>query len=347
MLDNEEIRMLLVVFGAGASYDSVESFPQEQHPLRPPLAKDLFDQRELFVDIASYFHQISPILPLLRPRNGNVSVEQELQRLQADAASYSKRHSQLAAVRYYLHYCLWRISQEWQQKVVRGRGSNYHTLLDKIAQHRRADDAVALVTFNYDTLLEDAVLPVLGRTDTLVDFTLDDYIKHDYKIFKLHGSVNWAHPIETPAPPAFGFWDTLSYLIDLAPKLKISDEIEIIKNHLLEGLPLLYPAIALPLQEKNDYECPPDHVETLRTVLPRVSRMLIVGWRAMEAHFLRDLAQALPRQVKGLVVSRSPEGATETIERLGNAGIDVSDFHPAQSGFSDSVLGSAIDAFLR
>ena len=68
-------------------------------------------------------------------------MEQELQRLQAETASYSERTRQLAAVRYYLHYSLWRISRDWRDHVVSGRGSNYHVLLDKIAQHRRADAA--------------------------------------------------------------------------------------------------------------------------------------------------------------------------------------------------------------
>ena len=39
--------MLMVVFGAGASYDSVPAHPVGVEDIRPPLAKDLFQDRPI------------------------------------------------------------------------------------------------------------------------------------------------------------------------------------------------------------------------------------------------------------------------------------------------------------
>lgn len=92
---------------------------------------------------------------------------------------------------------------------------------------------------------------------------------------------------------------------------------------------------------------PPDHIEALQAFLPQVSRMLIVGWRATEANFLRLLAETLPHGLHGLVVCSSQDGARATIEQLQGAGIDTSDFHAYQQGFSNLVVGPEIREFLQ
>ena len=102
--------MLMVVFGAGASYDSVLSRPpweysRERLHYRPPLANELFGTTDEYRDAITRFPKCKPILPRLQGvvRQGG-SVEVELERLQeeADAGDW-ERYKQLAAVRYYLH----------------------------------------------------------------------------------------------------------------------------------------------------------------------------------------------------------------------------------------------------
>ncbi len=63
--------MLLVIFGAGASYDSVpaRSFSFSQYnslPDRPPLVKQLFDDRPEFVEDLDQFPLCKRIVPHLR-----------------------------------------------------------------------------------------------------------------------------------------------------------------------------------------------------------------------------------------------------------------------------------------
>ena len=59
--------MLMVILGAGASYDSIphlrasRSGPMAQ---RPPLANELFEER--FAGVLSYYPQLQPIVPWLQ-----------------------------------------------------------------------------------------------------------------------------------------------------------------------------------------------------------------------------------------------------------------------------------------
>ena len=112
--------------------------------------------------------------------------------MQAEAEEYPERHKQLAAVRFYLHFMLWESERYWND-VARGV-TNYKSLLDQIERWRRPQQQVCLVTFNYDTMLE-AALPAVN----VQIHGLPDYIASDrYKVIKPHGSVNWAHEVDTP-----------------------------------------------------------------------------------------------------------------------------------------------------
>ncbi len=96
--------MLMVILGAGASYDSAPSFPVhfKNTRARPPLADQLFDdERTIFRSIITKYPQCHPIVPNLRTRHGK-SLEDVLQNFQAEADSYPARVSQLLAVRYYI-----------------------------------------------------------------------------------------------------------------------------------------------------------------------------------------------------------------------------------------------------
>src|SRR5262249_48295382 len=115
--------MLLVIFGAGASYDSVLHFPAPR-PLsgsqsnfsptpptvrpsyedsRPTLANQLFYDRELFVQVMNIYEACKPVVNLLR---GNVQVEKQLAIFEEQAKNYPPRRSHLAAIRYYIHHML-------------------------------------------------------------------------------------------------------------------------------------------------------------------------------------------------------------------------------------------------
>ncbi|SRR6266849_3164487 len=238
--------MLLVVFGAGASFDSVPHFPLRASAyeiFRPPLANELFGDRRPFVEVMQLYGDFLPLIPRLR---GEVQVEQILARFQEEAETYPKRYRQLAAIRYYLQRMLLDTQAAW---LLQHHGiTNYGTVLDEIDRWRvEAKEQVCFVTFNYDTMLEEAMRQVLqfniGSMASYVD-------REDYVLLKLHGSVNWGRVIEGgfPNPPI----RTQQQLIDVASDLKISDTYVLDQNSpmLQHNDLLLFPALAIPVEKK-------------------------------------------------------------------------------------------------
>jgi SIR2-like protein len=78
----------------------------------------------------------------------------------------------------------------------------------------RECEKVCFVTFNYDTVLEQALQEYSGWT--ISDFSM--YTRHaHYKLIKLHGSIDWGLEFDTPKM-------TLpSAVVNAAASLKVSD----------------------------------------------------------------------------------------------------------------------------
>src|SRR5206468_4938551 len=189
---------LAIIFGAGASYDFLPTYPPDPgdrfRDRRIPLADHLFENRSEFADIASKLRRLVPILPELRNRNGNKSVEEvleELRSLQKDDPYWPQRQRELTAIRFYLQQAIW-----WSELAMVGHAmgvSNYATLIGYIERFRRSEEPVILITFNYDTLIERALSL---HFDDFTFKAINDYVRRpNYKLFKLHGSVNWGNPI--------------------------------------------------------------------------------------------------------------------------------------------------------
>src|SRR6266496_2485873 len=153
---------LAIIFGAGASYDFLPTYPPDDSSSnslrRIPLANHLFQNRSDFADIAVKLRRLLPILPELRNRTGNRSVEEvleELGALERDNPYWARRQRELTAVKFYLQKAIW-----WSELAMVGHAagvSNYATLIGYIERFRRSEEPVILITFNYDTLIERAL----------------------------------------------------------------------------------------------------------------------------------------------------------------------------------------------
>jgi len=95
--------LLLIVFGAGASYDSTPRVPPAAGPYTPPLANDLFDgaygtqlAHPTYVRLRDVVHF------LMNQGDPNWDLEAELQRLKDRSADDAQCSRQLMAVRYYV-----------------------------------------------------------------------------------------------------------------------------------------------------------------------------------------------------------------------------------------------------
>jgi hypothetical protein len=110
--------MLMVIFGAGASYDSVEAVrpnaaTARDYPDRPPLADELFEDRPRFTEMMTRYRDCVPLISRLRTREGGLSVEEMLGRLYDTVPTHVARHRQFAAIRFYLHAMKWVCQLRW------------------------------------------------------------------------------------------------------------------------------------------------------------------------------------------------------------------------------------------
>jgi hypothetical protein len=154
--------------------------------------------------------------------------------------------------------------------------------------------------------------------------SMDDYVdrSHPYKVFKLHGSVNWARAVG-PGGAYSGSenasndpWSVARNNIERAASLKIGDGFTRIDEHpvgLYKGSSHtkvgLVPAIAIPVEKKAYFECPQLHLEILKELLPDVDRLLLIGWRATEDHFLDLLRDNIKKPLQVQVVAGSESDA--------------------------------------
>jgi hypothetical protein len=347
--------MLLVIFGAGASYDSAPTYPPGS-PIptgdsinahhRPPLANELFANRPVFAEAIMRFPECQPIVPQLRALKGG-SLEAVLQDLQSKARDYPRGLQQLAAVRYYLQYVIWECGAAWRG-VAKGV-TNYKTLLDFIERGNTKSGPVCLVTFNYDTLLEDALsdfgLPVTA---------FSDYTKRHpfYRVFKVHGSVNWARIVDNeilsqnPTHP----WSVTHEWIERAAELRVLDYYVLSTSYptaVVGGRPA-FPAIAIPVEREKNFECPPNMIEELKELLPQTTKILVIGWRATEQHFL-DLLRIYVRRGTDLhVVAGGKTDAEEARVRICRALMNSPPSYISESagGFTDFILSGAAEKYL-
>ena len=342
----------MVIFGAGASYDSfakappgtalIGAYPQQRTVgNRPPLAKELFDVR--FGEYYGLFPECRPIVSLLQ--QSDISVEAELEKLQS-RSDYQQGLVQLAAVRYYLQTMIWRCQNLWTHQVTNGV-TNYDSLLDQIAKRPISRNKVLLVTFNYDTLLDDALSARGLRLQSL-----SDYVSSDFRLVKLHGSIDWVHEIidfkfTVPSPAKH----LIHQIIKEAASLRIkSDSFQMVSPDPFQrpAEKPLYPALSIPVENKSGYECPAEHLKALEDSLPQVNKVLVIGWRAGENRFLEMLGKGIAKEAEFMIVSSNRESATEVASKIRHAVRPrvQGELIAAETSFSHFTFSRELDSFL-
>jgi hypothetical protein len=339
--------MLMIIFGAGASFDSVAHLPVDPkfpEEWRPPLADNLFEDREHFVEWMTCFQQCMPVITSLRSNTEGESVEMKLKRLLDESIDYPQRKKQLTAIRYYLHCMLWMCENKWKEK---HRGiENYSALLDQIEYWRvQKNESVLIVTFNYDCMIEKALFRVGVHTQFFRNY-IDD---HRYKLFKPHGSINWGRIIKNisrPISPVTPYFE-INNIIESNNSIDLTDEFRIVYDYpmSMDRDGVLFPALAIPLETKTDFECPQDHLNVLRQEIPKVEKLITIGWRASEMHFLTMLSEGLSQPIQGLAVSGKKVQSQQTISNLTDQNI-TGKFIAYDGGFSEFVSSKSVENFL-
>jgi hypothetical protein len=348
--------MLAVVFGAGASYDGFPTFPEDGRRMgdaRMPLANELFQNRPAFEAARERFRAFLPLVPYLQNPLSNRSVEQVLEEFELEASQGGQRghriRQQLTAIRFYLQtiisHCE-KASTDLAQGV-----TNHLTLIDVIEKNRCEHEPVCLITFNYDCLIERALTDEVSYSFV----SQQDYVRRPaYKLFKLHGSTNWGHKITMmPAGTFHGRNDEeINKLIGLSNNIDYSQDFEIVSEipAFNSGATRLFPALTVPAEKKTQFSCPDSHVNVLKSLLPKVTKLLIIGWRGAEKHFL-DMAGPILDQATGVlkigIVSGTGKSCSETEVNIARVIKVDREWQYFEHGFTNFIISKAANSFIR
>jgi hypothetical protein len=312
--------VLLVICGAGASFDAFPAVPRD---VGPPLAADLFAERPDFLQVLQEWPAARSVVQRMRKRDtdgGTVeqALSQFMSRLSETGDPVYKRD--VIALRFYLREVVLRSAGAAADRAA--HLSNYLELVTRL--HDARPRQVAFVSFNYDTLLEEAIAARFGCGF----HTLQDYLSAPMRVFKPHGSVNWVEsiPATGPPPPGRGYFymhQSLADVADLADFDAPSGGIAVLDRHSLgHGRPdFAVPAVAVPVADKDAFVMPDEHLAALVDLLPTVTHVLTIGWRGTEARFQELCAEHLrpyDAPLRGLVVTKgiNEEAGDEVIRNL-------------------------------
>ena len=84
---------------------------------------------------------------------------------------------------------------------------------------------------------------------------------------------------------------------------------------IVQGKPA-FPAIAVPVERKDLFECPQGMLDELICYLPKISKILIVGWRATEDHFISLVGQHLTPGIRLYTVAGTHMEAVNINKRI-------------------------------
>lgn len=252
----------MVIFGAGASYDSCSTYPPGVHLQtgavqdkfhRPPLANELFDNRPNFNRVLEFFPQCKPVVPRLRAPalfKDQTPIEVVLQEIETQSTTDTLARVELLAVRCYLQVTITESGNNWITNT--GGITNQLALLRAILQTNK--EPVCLVTFNYDLLLEHALSELHHPIGDL-----NDYTRGFFKLFKLHGSVDWGRELSVPVPQNVNRGSGISilqFLIQNGSEPKQSDPfVNVTPPTWVHSTPTVYPPQS-PLQRPTQTTFP-------------------------------------------------------------------------------------------
>ena len=327
---------LIVITGAGASFDSTGTEPRDLN-WQPPLVKDLFAERTAFHPILGLYPDAQTLAPDLRvaTRTGSVGLETYLRdHVLRSASAYDRRRYR--AIPLYLQHLLHDVSAHYTSHPV-----NYDRLVNGVL---RAADEVIFLTLNYDTIL-DSRLEQHARIRSI-----DDYIRPDFawSLIKLHGSVDWARQIIGVDADSAEMDDP--YLSDFVAMLpdepQLSKEIELRRldiQRLRRSKPnLYYPAVSVPLGPDDELNCPESHLDFIRKRLVATDglNILSVGYSGLDSGLLQLLADS-GNSIRSLfAVNHEGVSALEAATRIATAFSDVAHPDMAYAGTFESFTQS-------
>ncbi len=323
----------MFVFGAAASShcvfgDNGKTFKQSQ--LNPPTGNDIFDER--YDSFISKYPAARISTPLFESKNKDVE-----ECLEAEWQEYKTFYNPQVANRhinlqYYMQDLFTEVSKEVTSKHY--RNNLYSLLINKLQKHISSNSAerIALVSFNYDTILDDFTSQIFQAPYT----NMGDYINWNERnilLFKPHGSCNWGWKFkskmlhnntkDTIADSLYNqkiepyqiYFQMLGELDEVIAQNSWGLEWAIDKNNkgrftinknLLQIIPkisndVFLPALLLPYRDKDEMVMPYDHFMAMEHCMRNIEELYLIGWKGNEDLF-NCLLQRHSSKLKKIII---------------------------------------------
>lgn len=256
---------LMIIFGAGASFDSINIYPpgdrtDPRERSRPPLANDLFDDRSVFAAAINEFPRVRYLAHRLRGLPGGIGLEETIERLLSEEDPGGLLAKAIAAFRFYLQKTIWATADAWSAQA--SGATNYLGLVTDVKRYWRERGPAGFVTFNYERMLEDAC------ADADISYpNVDTYATGRYPLFRPHGAVHWAHPIGGVELSSTRSLE--ADIIEGIAQVSVSDEfVSVVGPGAGNRNAPLIPALSVPALTKDRFEMPVRHIELLDEWIP-------------------------------------------------------------------------------
>ncbi len=308
--------MLLIIFGAGASYDCDEDTISISNRVKIPLANDLINKDLTYVQEAmTRWPGAVSLLNRLVALKTKIQIDFNL-----EEALYSELQrgntsvqAQLLSFKFYIHDIIRNAERQVRSN---NQGNTNYTALLNLLQLNEIDTkfGISLVTFNYDTLIDTAC------TQTYPTWEFDKF--EDYisgfdlvKLYKPHGSLSWKQPYTTAHQP--GRVGVIKALENHASFGATKNQQQIVNffddNPLIvQGNYISEPVLALPYREKTAFAFPDEHKQSLIRDMEKITHILTIGWRGTEKHFYNEILSKISNSNKIKILNVNP--VTKDIE---------------------------------
>jgi len=334
------IDRLFVVLGAGASYDCAAQPFVSNAKLRPPLVRELFDERFQEILARYPFAQAAAadIVPLLGS-DSTFQLEQHI-RTQYREGTHELAQRKYLALPLYLQEVLYTCGAHFARSP-----DAYDRLITAVSEFPH----VSFVTLNYDTLLDDRLF-MLGADPSSMLWYVSGLSQ--WSLFKLHGSVNWGRRCTLPEHLSFRSPrpDLSRWLEDTITLCRSESFGELRERRLGTGIERYYPALSVPVGAADELVCPAEHVIALREQLHKAepAHLLVIGYSGLDQEVLQLLRRDRTRigsitvVDKGAAAEQALHAMLEGLRlRMGNLqfhGVHKQGFHAfSRNGLGDYV----------
>lgn len=331
--------MLLIIFGAGASYDNnIEVMTGDEYP-RLPLTNNLINPNLPSAQVASDTWQGA--VPLLNRLNKLYNAKKDSFNLEELLYLEFERNkeavkNQLLSFKFYIYEIIKNCEIQVRN---RNQGNTNYTQLLSALESMDIDQkiGIALVTFNYDTLIEKACSQIYPDWDFN---NFEDYILGNPKVrlYKPHGSLNWRQNYETLYQPGknnkikvlanpnkYGLKATTQQVVPYNQGFSVLADPNSVDD----------PMLALPYRVKTTLIFMDNHKQTLFRDIKEVTHILTIGWRGTEEHFQDEVMSLITKPVKVLNVNTGSRDIEDNLRKILKDKIIAMQTFP--SGFSKFI----------